>query len=134
MNYNQKTFNIKLSLFVLALFSIIMVFGVNYIMISQLRAEVRQQVEYLAKMAKEMSVAVICSGYEAKIVRKVLGSNLEIFTPGIRMPDDNSNDQKRICAPIESIKNGSDKIIMGRSLFSGNIEENLKQVNDSLNI
>ena len=95
---------------------------------------VTQQVEHLAKIAKEMQVGIVCSGHEAKIVRKVLGSNLEIFTPGIRMPSDNSNDQKRICTPIESIKNGSDKIIMGRSLISGNIEENLKRVNESLNI
>lgn len=95
---------------------------------------ITQQVEHLAKIAKEMQVGIVCSGLEAKIVRKVLGTNLEIFTPGIRMPSDNSNDQKRICTPIESIKNGSDKIIMGRSLISGNIEENLKRVNESLNI
>ena len=44
-----KPFNIKLILFVLAMVSIIMVFGVNRLMISQLRNEARQQVEYLAK-------------------------------------------------------------------------------------
>ena len=95
---------------------------------------VTQQVEHLAKIAKEMQVGIVCSGHESKIVRKILGSNLEIFTPGIRMPNDNSNDQKRVCTPIESIKNGSNKLIMGRSLISGNIEEKLKRVNDSLNM
>ena len=93
---------------------------------------VMQQVEHFAKIAKEMGVGVVCSGHEAKTVRKILGSNLQIFTPGVRMPNDNSNDQQRVCTPLESIKNGSDKIIMGRSLIKGNIEENLNQVAESI--
>jgi len=93
---------------------------------------VMQQVEHFAKIAKEMGVGVVCSGHEAKTVRKILGSNLQIFTPGVRMPNDNSDDQQRVCTPLESIKNGSDKIIMGRSLIKGNIEENLNQVAESI--
>ena len=93
---------------------------------------VMQQVEHFAKIAKEMEVGVVCSGHEAKTVRKILGSNLQIFTPGVRMPNDNSHDQQRICTPLESRKNGSDKIIMGRSLIKGNIEENLNQVAESI--
>ena len=92
------------------------------------------QVEHFAKIAKEMKVGIICSGHEAKVVRKIIGSDLQIFTPGVRMPNDTSNDQQRVCTPMESIKNGSDKIIMGRSLISGNIEENLNQVADSIKI
>ena len=95
---------------------------------------VTQQVEKLAKVAKETSVGVVCSGHEAKIVRKIIGPNLLIFTPGIRMENDSKNDQKRICSPVESIKNGSNKIIMGRSLINGNIEENLNKVSDSLKV
>ena len=97
-------------------------------------SSVMQQVEHFAKMAKEMGVGVVCSGHEAKTVRKILGSNLQIFTPGVRMPNDNSDDQQRVCTPLESIKNGSDKIIMGRSLIKGNIEENLNQVAASIKI
>ena len=93
---------------------------------------VMQQVEHFAKIAKEMGVGVVCSGHEAKTVRKILGSNLQIFTPGVRMPNDNSDDQQRVCTPLESIKNGSDKIIMGRSLIKGNIEENFNQVAASI--
>ena len=93
---------------------------------------VMQQVEHFAKIAKEMGVGVVCSGHEAKTVRKILGSSLQIFTPGVRMSNDNSDDQQRVCTPLESIKNGSDKIIMGRSLIKGNIEENLNQVAESI--
>ena len=93
---------------------------------------VSKQVEHFAKIAKEMGVGIVCSGHEAKVVRKIIGSDLQIFSPGIRMPDDSSNDQQRVCTPLESIKNGSDKIIMGRSLIKGNIEENLNQVAASI--
>jgi len=91
-----------------------------------------QQVEKLSKLAKDMGVGVICSGQESKIVRKIIGPNLLIFTPGVRMDDDNKNDQKRICTPSESIKNGANKIIMGRSLIEGNIEENIDKVSNSI--
>jgi len=93
---------------------------------------VTEQVEKLAKIAKEMEVGVVCSGHEAKLVRKIIGSNLLIFTPGIRMENNTKDDQKRICTPLQSIKNGSDKIIMGRSLINGNVEENIKKVSNSI--
>ena len=93
-----------------------------------------EQVENLSKIAKEMEVGVVCSGREAKIVRKIIGPKLLIFTPGIRMKKDNKDDQQRVCTPMESIKNGSDKIIMGRGLIKGNIEENLNQVAASIKI
>ena len=93
-----------------------------------------EQVKKLAKVAKEMSVGVVCSGQEAKTVRKIIGPDLLIFTPGIRLHSDNKDDQQRVCTPVESIKNGSDKIIMGRSLFKGNIENNLNRVLNSLKI
>ena len=95
---------------------------------------VMQQVKHFAKMAKEMEVGIVCSGHEAKAVRKIIGPDLQIFSPGIRMPDDSSNDQQRVCTPLESIKNGSNKVIMGRSLIKGNIIENINRVSESLKI
>ena len=91
-----------------------------------------EQVEKLAKVAKDMNVGIVCSGQEAKTVRKIIGPNLLIFTPGIRMHSDNKDDQQRVCTPTESIKNGSDKIIMGRSLIKGDIEDNLNRISNSL--
>ena len=95
---------------------------------------VNEQVEKLAKLARETDVGIVCSGHESKNVRKIIGPDLLIFTPGIRMNKDNKDDQQRVCTPMESIKNGSDKIIMGRSLIKGNIEENLNQVAASIKI
>ena len=93
---------------------------------------VLEQVKKLAKLAKEMKVGVVCSGHESKNVRDIIGPDLLIFTPGIRMKNDSKDDQKRICTPEESIKNGSNKIIMGRSLLNGNIEENINNVSNSI--
>ena len=93
---------------------------------------VDEQVENLARVAKEKEVGIICSGQEARLVRKILGSNLLIFTPGVRMKADDKNDQKRVCTPLESIQNGADAVIMGRSLIKGNIEENLIKVSNSI--
>tara|TARA_Y100000590_G_scaffold409737_1_gene502166 strand:+ start:13785 stop:14471 length:687 start_codon:yes stop_codon:yes gene_type:complete len=95
-------------------------------------ATVSDQVKKLSQLAKELNVGVVCSGQEAKIVRKIVGDNLSIFTPGIRMNDDSKDDQQRVCTPIESIKNGANKIIMGRSLIKGNIEENIIKVSNSI--
>jgi orotidine-5'-phosphate decarboxylase len=93
---------------------------------------VNDQVKKLSLIAKEIGVGVVCSGNEAKEVRKIIGPDLLIFTPGIRMPNDSNDDQQRICTPSESIKNGANKIIMGRSIINGDIEKNLKKVSNSL--
>ena len=97
-------------------------------------SSVTQQVEKLAKIAKETKTGVVCSGLEAKNVRKIIGPDLLIFTPGIRMENDDLNDQQRICTPMESISNGANKLIMGRSLIKGDIEKNLNKVSNSLEI
>ena len=49
MKASQKPFNIKLSLFILAMSIIVMIFWVNRIMINQMREEARSQAEILAK-------------------------------------------------------------------------------------
>ena len=50
------------------------------------------------------------------------------------MNNDNKNDQQRICTPRESISNGANKIIMGRSLINGNVEENLNKISLSIEV
>ena len=95
---------------------------------------ISEQVKALASIAKELDVGIVCSGHEAKVVRNIIGLQLPIFTPGIRMKNEDRNDQQRVCTPLESIKNGANKIIMGRSLITGNIEENINKVSSSIKI
>ena len=99
-----------------------------------MNSTVDEQVKSLANMAKEMKVGVVCSGREAKNVRKILGPDNLIFTPGIRMPNESANDQQRTCTPHESLLNGADKIIMGRSLINGDIIKNLDKISNSIKI
>ena len=75
---------------------------------------------------------IVCSAQEAIKVRRKY-KNLLIITPGIRLPGDSSNDQKRIMTPKYAFKNMVSGIVMGRSLTNGNIKENTKRLLDHLN-
>ena len=69
---------------------------------------------------------IVCSGEEAKMIRKKY-KNFLIFTPGIRMPGDNLNDQARVTTPKDAFKNKVSGIVIGRSLTQGNIKNNIKK-------
>tara|TARA_B100001778_G_C18540541_1_gene608054 strand:- start:590 stop:1282 length:693 start_codon:yes stop_codon:yes gene_type:complete len=75
---------------------------------------------------------IVCSAREAMIVRKKY-KNLLIITPGIRLPGDSSNDQKRIMTPIEAFEKKVSGIVIGRSLTKGNIKYNIKRLLYHLN-
>ena len=75
---------------------------------------------------------IVCSAQEAAIIRKRY-KNLLIITPGIRLPGDSSNDQKRIMTPKDAFKNKVSGIVIGRSLTKGNIKNNTKRLLDHLN-
>ena len=75
---------------------------------------------------------IICSAQEAMMVRKKY-KNLFIVTPGIRLPGDNTNDQLRIMTPNDAFKNKVSGIVMGRSIITGNIKNNIKRLIDHLN-
>ena len=74
---------------------------------------------------------IICSAQEAMLVRKKY-KNLFIVTPGIRLPGDKFNDQKRINSPKDAFKNGATAIVLGRSLTKGSIKNNLQRLIKSL--
>ena len=59
---------------------------------------------------------VIASGQEAAAVREAAGEDLLIVTPGIRLPDDDVGDQKRITTPSRAISDGADYLVVGRPI------------------
>ena len=75
---------------------------------------------------------IVCSAQEALSIKKKY-KNLLIITPGIRLPGDSANDQKRIMTPKEAFKNKASGIVIGRSLTKGNIKNNIKKLIDHLN-
>ena len=95
---------------------------------------IRQIVLNQASLIKKSGCdGIVCSAQEAVIVRKKF-KNLLIVTPGIRMPGDRSNDQKRIMTPQNAFKNKVSGIVLGRSLTKGSLKKNLKRLLDHLNL
>ncbi len=73
-------------------------------------------VKHYAKNAKEAGLdGVVCSVHEVEIIHEVCGSDFICVTPGIRL-DDNVQDQKRVATPQVAYENGSDYIVVGRSI------------------
>ena len=84
----------------------------------------------LAKIAK--LDGIVCSGHEAKFLKKIC-KNMEIITPGIRLPGDNKGDQKRVMTPKEAFGNGATSIVVGRSVTEGSVKNNIQKLIKSLN-
>jgi len=90
------------------------------------KRKVRELVYRQAKLATKAKLdALVCSGHEIKIVKKVFKK--EIITPGIRF-NLNINDQKRVITPKEAFKNGCDWIVIGRPITKGNIKKNIQKL------
>ena len=86
-------------------------------------------VSNLAKLAKESGLSgVVCSSEEIKMVRESCGKNFKIIVPGIRPEGYSKNDQKRVMTPKQAFNNGSDWLVIGRPITSGNIKNNLKKL------
>ena len=84
------------------------------------------------KLAKAAGLdGVVCSGHEAKIIRKI-SKKIEIITPGIRLIGDKNKDQKRVMTPKKAFDNGATSIVIGRSITQGNIKKNIQKLIKSL--
>ncbi len=78
---------------------------------------IENQVKRLALLTQASGLdGVVCSAQEAKMLKEICGKDFLLVTPGIRLPEDASNDQTRICTPAQAIANGSDYLVIGRSI------------------
>lgn len=89
-----------------------------------------EQVARLATLAKNSGLdGVVCSAQEATSLKTALGKGFKLVTPGIRLPEDSADDQKRICTPKQALQNGSDFLVIGRSITGANSPtEKLKHI------
>lgn len=79
--------------------------------------EVADCVIRFAKLAKESGLdGVVCSVHEAKAIHEACGDDFLTVTPGIRLAGDSADDQKRIATPEFAKEQGSDYIVVGRSI------------------
>ena len=75
------------------------------------------QVRRLAQLTKQAGLdGVVCSAQEAKALKALCGQDFKLVTPGIRLAEDNADDQKRICTPSQALIDGSDYLVIGRSI------------------
>lgn len=89
-------------------------------------ADVRQQgidaspddlVARRAHLARETGCdGIVTSGQEAARVRAVVGPDLAVVTPGIRLPGGSAGDQARIATPAAAIAAGADYLVVGRPI------------------
>ena len=83
-----------------------------------------------AKLARKANLdALVCSAHEVSYIKRIFKK--EIITPGIRL-NTKINDQKRVMTPKKAFKQGSDWLVIGRSLTKGNIKNNIKNLIDHL--
>ena len=70
-----------------------------------------------ALLAKESGLdGVVASSQEAALIRRKLGKDFIIVTPGIRPSGSEAGDQKRVTTPAEAINNGSNLLVVGRPI------------------
>jgi orotidine-5'-phosphate decarboxylase len=79
------------------------------------RLGVADLVEARAQQAQVLGVdGLVCSPEEAAALRKIVGHQMDLVTPGIRPVGTAAGDQKRIMTPGRAIAAGADYLVVGR--------------------
>ena len=79
---------------------------------------IQTSVENLAALALENGLSgIVCSPHEVASLRQK-NPHAFLVTPGVRMPDDENGDQKRVETPAEAIRKGSSALVVGRPIIA----------------
>ena len=77
-----------------------------------------EQVLRLSRMASAAGAdGFVCSAEEIAMLRNEFGTGPTIVTPGVRMPGQSLDDQKRVATPAEAVGAGADWIVVGRPVY-----------------
>ena len=99
--------------------------------------KIENLVKKFVKQAKKNKLdGVICSPKEIKYIRKEVGKNFLIITPGIRINNSNKikDDQKRVLTPAEAISLGANFLVIGRPILqSKNPLNTIREINETIN-
>jgi orotidine-5'-phosphate decarboxylase len=73
----------------------------------------------LARLAIKASIpGLVCSPLEVRSLRRELGRDTLLVTPGIRGPESLPDDQRRTLSPREAVEAGSDYLVIGRPILN----------------
>jgi orotidine-5'-phosphate decarboxylase len=61
---------------------------------------------------------IVCSADEAEAVRRIVGRDLAVVTPGIRPAGAERGDQKRVMTPAAAIRAGASHLVVGRPIVA----------------
>lgn len=82
-----------------------------------INASPMEQVIRLAHLTQRAGLnGVVCSPQEVEILRKNLGKDFKLVTPGIRPVGSAFGDQRRVMTPAAAIESGSDYLVIGRPI------------------
>jgi orotidine-5'-phosphate decarboxylase len=75
------------------------------------------QVIRLARLARDSGLdGVVASPHEIEYIRKEMGKDFLIVTPGVRPAGAKAEDQKRVMTPAQAVSKGADYIVVGRPI------------------
>ncbi|WP_217585664.1 orotidine-5'-phosphate decarboxylase [Lentibacillus saliphilus] len=78
---------------------------------------IEQRVNTLATLAYGNGAdGVVCSVNEAKVIKSSVTSELLTVTPGIRLIENDNDDQVRVATPGDARANGADILVVGRTI------------------
>ena len=123
---SKKTFLIGVTLLTSLDDSYIKEMGFSY--------SLEQQVLNLARSCKEASLdGVVCSPRELPLLRKELGKDFILVTPGIRSSEDLKDDQKRTSTISDALSKGANYLVIGREVTrSKNPSKKVKQILETI--
>ena len=99
--------------------------------------KVENVVKKFATFAKKNKLdGIVCSPKEIKVVRKIVGNNFLIVTPGIRFKNlgIKKDDQKRVLSPKKALELGADLLVIGRPITESKKPlDEMRKINNLLN-
>jgi len=95
-----------------------LVLGITVLTSQGQSSGIKQLVLKQARLGRACGLdGVVASVGEAHLLRKGLGKNFLIITPGIRSKGDAHFDQKRIATPYQAVASGSNYLVVGRPII-----------------
>lgn len=82
-----------------------------------IQRELKEQARALGRLAVDSGIdGLVTSVLECAELRTELGPDPLLVTPGIRLPDNDAGDQKRVATPQDAVHAGATHLVVGRPI------------------